>query len=156
MPADASLTVEYLRGIPQPSALPKSGIPQPSAFAMVEERIFEDPALQRLDISVYGLLACARRGVFASVGERRLAKRLRARRRSIQGSIARLIAAGYVKLSTPTQSGCRARYELTSTLFTAKAAKPALRSKRSRLSPTVRAARAFAQNRDERERELTA
>lgn len=156
MPAEASVTVGYLRGIPQPSALQKSGIPQPSAFGMIEERIFEDPALQKLDVSVYGLLACARRGIFSSVGERRLAKRLRVRRRSVQNSIARLIAAGHLKLSAPTQSGCRARYELTSTLFTAKAAKPTPHSRRSRLSPTVRAARAFARNQDERERELTA
>lgn len=148
--------VEYLRGCSQTPALPESGCSQTPAFGMVEERIFEDPALQRIDVSVYGLLACARRGAVASVGERRLSKRLRADRRTIRASIERLIAAGYVKLSCPAQSGYRARYELMSPLFIPKVKKSESepRAKRSSLSPTVRMARAAAANQAEREREI--
>jgi hypothetical protein len=150
------LAGEYLRGVPQTPALPKSGVPRTPAFAMVEERIFDDPKLHRIDVSVYGLLACARRGALSSMGERRLAKRLRALRRSIRASIRRLEASGYLKLAVPTRSGMRARYELTSPLFAPKVKKSASepRARRSRMSPTVRMARAFAANQAEREREI--
>lgn len=162
MPAEPAIAagfgVEYLRGAHQPSTSPKSGASQPSTFAMISEAILVDRELQRLDVSVYGLLACSRRGPFVSLGERRIAVRLHVRRRSVQNSIARLIKAGYLKLSAPAKRGFRARYELTSSVFAAKA-KAKTESSVRRREPrrgVIRQARAFAEDQELRLREISA
>jgi hypothetical protein len=152
----AVLVGEYLRGTSGTPACGKSGTSGTPAFAMTEQRILLDSNLHNLDIRVYGLLACARSGQYVSLGERRMAGQLDVDRRTIRNCITRLTEAGHVKLAAETQSGMRARYELTSPLFVPKVKKSAgePRSRRSRLSPTVRMARAFAINQDEREREI--
>lgn len=153
MPCEpAVLAGEYLRGSPQASTSEKSGIPGASTFSMIPESVLIDPKLQHLDIRVYGMLACARRGSTVTLGQRQIAERLHVKRRSLTRAIARLIEANHLKLSTPTASGHRARYELTSPLFVPKVKKSESepRAKRSRLSPTVRQARAFAINQVER------
>jgi hypothetical protein len=153
----AVLAGEYLRGTPQASALAKSGSPQASAFSMIPEAVLVDSRLQHIDIRVYGILACARRGNIVALGQRRMAERLHVKRRTLTRAIARLIEFEHLKLAMPMKSGMRARYELTSALFVATAAAksdPGKRDRRSKLSPTVRMARAFAANQAEREREI--
>lgn len=148
----AVLAGEYLRGTSGTPASGKSGTSGTPAFAMTEQRILLDLTLHNLDTRVYGLLACARRGQFVTLGERRIAEQLGIDRRTVRNCIARLTKSGYMKLATETKSGMRARYELTSPLFAPKIKKSESepRAKRSRLSPTVRMARAFAMNQAER------
>ena len=152
------LTGKYLRGTSGTPAFEQSGTSGTPAFAMTEQRILVDLALHNLDVRIYGLLACSRRGQLVSIGERRLAEQLHIDRRTVRNCIGRLIAAKHIKLATPTKSGMRARYELTSMLFIAKAKSDSTESpqKRSSLSPTVRQARAAAMIQQDRMKELTA
>ena len=107
---------------------------------MVPEEILDDPAITHADVHVYAILALARAGDLAAVGNVRLAGVARMKRRNVQRSIKRLIDAGHVRIDAPATRGKRSGYRLTAPLFhadgaDASASEPAAAVTKSTLRP---------------------
>lgn len=107
-------SIGYLRGR---TTTPTTGRSTAPTFAMIPENVLTDPRLTHRDIRVYGMLACARRGPFISIGERRMAERAHIARRGIRSSLQKLAEFGLLDVTAPDKRGGRARYRLTSELF---------------------------------------
>ena len=140
-------SIKYIRGITTGPGFAKSGIttgpittgPGPrKRFAMVPEEILDDPAITHADVHVYAILALARAGDLAALGNVRLAGVARMKRRNVQRSIKRLIDAGHVRIDAPATRGKRSGYRLTAPLFHADgadASEPAAAVTKSTLRP---------------------
>ena len=86
------------------------------SFAMVPEAVLSDPNLNHRDVHVYCILAAGRRGPLVSIGGRRIGQGARIARRSVRTSISKLVDGGHVEIIEGVK-GSRARYKLTSPLF---------------------------------------
>lgn len=138
-----------LRGTSGAPTSRKSGTLETPTFAMIPEAVLVDSALKNIDVRVFGLLACARRKQFATVGERLLASRLGVDRRTVRASITRLTASAHLKLTEPNAPGRRARYELTSPAFAGKASAsaPTAPALSQRIRPALKCAKCHAPTR---------
>jgi hypothetical protein len=90
---------------------------------MVPAEVFTDPRLTHRDVRVYCMLACSRRGPYASLGRQRLAKFVHADRRGIRASIRALVEFGH--LEEKQEGRGRSRFKLLSRWFVGDAAKEA-------------------------------
>jgi len=107
--------IGYLRGR---TTGPTTGRTKGPTFGMIPSDVSTDERLNHRDVRVYCIFSQTRRGPLVSIGERRVAVILRLKRRSVRASIAALVAAGHVE-ALPVKRGERARYRLTSPLFSA-------------------------------------
>lgn len=103
-------------GAPQHPLSPLNQPETNSQFAMIPEAVLLDRRLTATEIRVYAVMACARRGPYVNMGERRIAERSRVARRTLRKCLRKLRECGLVD-SGHRVGGQRAQYRLTSPLF---------------------------------------
>jgi hypothetical protein len=114
-------SIQYLRGCHLPPTSGCQATPTPTSipgFAMIPADVLTDARLSARDVRVYALLACTRRGCYASIGRQRLAKYVHADRRGIRASIKSLIGSGHIEERQDGRQ--RSRFRLTSEWFSGK------------------------------------